>query len=187
MKTEILNKELMLKHLEEILKIESDTSNRLGIKTYGRAWTSENFLSNRNGKWEYSTCVLENDSLVAFLISSRWLNNLHGHRMAMQIDFSKEKKINLQKNLYVKQREILELNSVYMTTAIVPEDNISTIRFYKKEGWEDLSKQELVQFIEGREMDCHIGDNNILIDNSPEEGHPSRSRVLKFLTLNRQK
>ena len=31
-------------------------------------------------------------------------------------------------------------------------------------------------------MDCHVEDTNILVDNQPEPGHPSRAKVLKFLT-----
>ena len=172
----------MTKHLEEILKIEYETSSRLGIDSYGSPWTEENFLSERPGKWEFSTAVIFEGKLLSYLISSKWLNNLHGHRMAMQIDLKTDIKIQLQKELYMKQKEVVISNGIYMTTAMVPEKNLSTIKYYLKEGWQELVPEELDAFIKGRDMDCHIEVPNILVDNIPESGHPSRAKVLKLLT-----
>jgi hypothetical protein len=125
--------------------------------------------------------VISEGELLSYLISSQWLNNLHGHRMAMQIDLAKEIKILLQKSLYRKQQEIVKLNGIEMTTAMVPENNKSTINYYLKEGWVELNKKELLEFIKGRDMQCHVKDINILVDDFPEEGHPSRAKVLKFI------
>lgn len=182
LKTKVLDKALMTKYLDEILKIEFDTSTRLGIDSYGSPWTEENFLSEREGKWEFSTAVISEGKLLSYLISSKWLNNLHGHRMAMAIDLKTDLKIFLQKQLYVKQQEVVLSKGIYMTTAMVPEKNLSTIKYYLKEGWKELNEEELGEFISGREMDCHVEDTNILVDNQPEPGHPSRAKVLKFLT-----
>ena len=179
--SKVLEKLLLRNHIDEVLKIESDTSNKLGLTSYGLPWSSEEFLCDKDGKWTYSTCILENDSLIAYLISSQWLTNIHGHRMAMSINFSTEKKINLQRALYRKQQQIVKKNSILMTTAVVPENNASTINFYKREGWEELNYQELYDFIKDRGIDCHIEDN-ILVDTHPKPGHPGRSKVLKFLT-----
>ena len=44
MKTEILDKESMIRNLDEILKIEKDTSDLLGI-AYGVPWNEDNFFS----------------------------------------------------------------------------------------------------------------------------------------------
>ena len=63
-----LNKELMLHHLDEILKIERDTSHRLGTDSYGSPWLKDNFLSDREGKWKFSTAVI---SEVSFFLT--WL------------------------------------------------------------------------------------------------------------------
>ena len=105
----VLNKELMLHHLDEILKIERDTSYRLGTDSYGSPWLKDNFLSDREGKWKFSTAVISEGKLLSYLVSSQWLNNLHGHRMAMQVYLATEIKILLQKALYRKQREIIKL------------------------------------------------------------------------------
>ena len=43
-----------------------------------------------------------------------------------------------------------------MTTAMVPENNKSTINYYLKEGWVELDKKELLEFIKGRDMQCHV-------------------------------
>ena len=40
----------MLKHLDEILKIEKDTSDLRGI-AYGIPWIQDNFLIERDMKW----------------------------------------------------------------------------------------------------------------------------------------
>ena len=92
LKTKILDKALMTEYLDEILKIEFDTSTRLGVDSYGSPWTEENFLSEREGKWEFSTAVISEGKLLSYLISSKWLNNLHGHRMAMVIDLKTDLK-----------------------------------------------------------------------------------------------
>ena len=178
----VLNKELMLHHLDEILKIERDTSYRLGSDSYGSPWLKDNFLSDREGKWKFSTAVISEGKLLSYLVSSQWLNNLHGHRMAMQVYLATEIKILLQKALYRKQREIIKLRGIEMTTAMVPENNKSTINYYLKEGWVELDKKELLEFIKGRDMQCHVEDINTLVDDFPEEGHPSRAKVLKFIT-----
>jgi hypothetical protein len=180
--SKILDKELMLRHLDEILKIERDTSSRLGKDAYGSPWLENNFLSDRKGKWKFSTAVILEGKLLSYLVSSQWLNNLHGHRMAMQIDLATETKILLQKELYHKQQEILKSSGIKLTTAMVPEKNLSTIKYYLKEGWVELNKEELLEFIKGRDMQCHIEDINTLVDDFPEEGHPSRAKVLKFIT-----
>ena len=54
----VLDKELMVRHLDEILKIERDTSDRLGKDSYGSPWLEDNFLSDREGKWKFSTAVI---------------------------------------------------------------------------------------------------------------------------------
>ena len=171
----------MVRHLDEILKIERDTSDRLGKDSYGSPWLEDNFLSDREGKWKFSTAVILEEELLSYLVSSQWLNNLHGHRMAMQIDLTTETKILLQKELYRKQQEIVKSNGIDMTTAMVPEQNKSTINYYLKEGWNELNKDELLEFIKGRDMKCHVEDINTLVDDIPEKGHPSRAKVLKFI------
>ena len=100
----------------------------------------------------------------------------------MQVYLATEIKILLQKALYRKQREIIKLRGIEMTTAMVPENNKSTINYYLKEGWVELDKKELLEFIKGRDMQCHVEDINTLVDDFPEEGHPSRAKVLKFIT-----
>ena len=54
LKTKILDKALMTEYLDEILKIEFDTSTRLGIDFYGSP-TEENF---RKKVREFSTAVI---------------------------------------------------------------------------------------------------------------------------------
>ena len=75
LKTKVLDKALMTEYLDEILNIECDTSTRLGVDSYGSPWTEENFLSEREGKWEFSTAVISEGKLLSYLVSSKWLNN----------------------------------------------------------------------------------------------------------------
>ena len=97
----------MLQHLDEILKIERDTSYRLGTDSYGSPWLKDNFLSDREGKWKFSTAVISEGKLLSYLVSSQWLNNLHGHRMAMQVYLAIEIKILLQKALIENNEKLL--------------------------------------------------------------------------------
>ena len=123
--------------------------------------------------------MISEGKLLSYLVSSKWLNNLHGHRMAMQICLNTKIKILLQKALYRKQQEIIKLEGIEMTTAMVPENNKSTINYYLKEGWVELNKKELLEFIKGRDMQCHVEAINTIVDDLPEEGHPTRSKVHK--------
>ena len=177
----VLDENIMKEYLEQILEIEIETSNLLGADRYGLPWTRENFLSERDGKWDFSTVVVYSGQVQAFLISSRWLSNLHGHRMAMRVDLDKKTKVSLQNILYKKQRQIVKQYGLRMTTAMVPAENESTIRYYLKEGWSELDRTELEDFIRGRNMDCSVEEPNILVDNVPEVGHPSRAKVLKYI------
>ena len=67
--------------------------------------------------------------------------------MAMAIDLKTDLKIFLQKQLYVKQQEVVLSKGIYMTKFLVPEKNLSTIKYYLKEGWKELNEEELGEFI----------------------------------------
>lgn len=178
----VLDEASMEKYIGQILQIENDTSIRLGTHKYGKAWTRDNFLSDRDGKWVFSQVVVKATEVQAYLISSKWSNNLHGHRMSMQADLQTSDKVKLQNMLYENQQEIAKRDNIFMTTAMVPAENVSTIRYYLKAGWSELDAEELVEFIEGRNMACFVEAPNVLVDKVPEEGHPSRAKVLKYLT-----
>ena len=63
LKTKVLDKALMTKYLDEILKIEFDTSTRLE-SILRLSLDEENFLSEREGKWEFSTAVISVGKLL---------------------------------------------------------------------------------------------------------------------------
>jgi hypothetical protein len=176
-----LDQALMTKYIDQILQIEEETSQRLGTERYGAPWSRDNFYSNREGKWSFSIIIVSCGDVLAYLVSSKWDNNLHGHRMAVKLDLNTKDKVLLQKDLYHRQRNLSAAAGLYMTTAMVPEDNCSTIRYYKKEGWVELDEEELITFIEARGLECFVDKPNILVDKIPEAGHPSRAKVLKFV------
>ncbi len=61
----------------------------------------------------------------------------------------------------------------------MPEENLSTQKYYLREGFEMMNDTNLMWFIEGRKFDGYISDN-ILVDNEPVEGEPSRSYVFRY-------
>lgn len=176
--TEILDKSTTIHYLDELVAIELDTSKELGT-SYGIPWGKENFLVDLPGKWEFSSVVFIDDKLAGYLIMSQWKNNIHGHRMAMAENFTGRIKVKIAQCLY-KQTGLAAIKfGIDTVTAIVPEDNLPTQKFYLREGFKPLSGDLLNAFIIGRNMDAHI-DKNIMVDNIPISGEPHRSCVFQY-------
>lgn len=177
-RVEILTKELAKEYANEIRKIEKKTSQELGL-LYGSPWTNENILIDLPGKWKFSTAVFNEDNLIGYLVMSRWKNNIHGHRMAMSDSVKRTFKVKIAKMLY-KRTDIAAIeNNIEFLTAIVPEENKSTQKFYLRQGFELLSNDLLKWFIDGRKMSAHVRDG-ILIDNLKVQGEPYRSVVFRY-------
>jgi len=177
--TFILDKNRLKQCLDELIVIEKDTSSKLGKSSYGSYWKAENFNYDLPGKWDYSSIAYINNEVVGYLIVSSWLNNLHGHRMAMPIHLEGKTKVHIAKALYAQTAIPARENNCNYITAIVPEGNLSTQKYYLREGFEMMNNTNLMWFIEGRKFDGYISDN-ILVDNEPVEGEPSRSYVFRY-------
>ena len=178
-KTYILKKNVLIKYLDDFIIIEKDTSSKLGNSSYGTYWEAKNFNYDLPDKWDYSSIAFINNEVVGYLIVSSWGNNLHGHRMAMPIHLEGMTKVKIAQKLYAQTAIQARQNNCEYITAIVPEDNLTTQKYYLHEGFELMKKSNLMWFIEGRKFSGYIS-NNILIDNEPIEGEPSRSYVFRF-------
>ncbi len=175
--THICTKALMEKYLDQVIAIEEETSKQLGI-LYGIPWKRENFLMELSGKWKYSTIALMEDKLVGYLIMSQWQNNIHGHRMAMAV-MSGRMKVKVAQALYQQTHKAAISEGIDSLTAIVPENNAPTCKYYTNEGFELLDDISLETFINGRDMDAHV-ESGILVDNIPVANEPARSFVFRF-------
>ena len=173
-----LNKDKMLKYLDEILLIEKDTSEKLGEDAYGSPWTAKNFLYEVPGKWHYSSLALIEDLPVGFLIMSKWDNNLHGHRMGIDIHRTGRIKVRIAQALYHWTAKRARQDGLYYFSAIVPKANLSTQRWYKLEGFEQLNRKNLKWFIEGRKFPGFIS-GDCVVDKEKILGEPDTSYVFK--------
>ena len=174
-----LNKNKMLELLEEFINIENDTSKELGVSAYGTASTKENFLVELPGKWIYSSFSIIGKRLAGYLIMSQWNYNIHGHRMAMASNLRSIKKVKIGQSLYRETKVNAQKHLIKYATANVPENNIATQKFYLHENFQRFTGVELSWFVEGRKMDVHI-EGDILVDNVPVKGEPSRSFVFRY-------
>ena len=94
------------------------------------------------------------------------------------------KKIFITKCLYGKLNTEARQNGLDSLTAIVPQQNISTVKFYLREKWVQLNNIEIDKFILERGMEAHSLPPNLLVDNHPIKDEPSRSFVLKYFYKN---
>lgn len=175
----VLSKEVLINNIEQLIEIEFQTSELLGIK-YGKAWGEKEFLFEVQDKWKYSICAFEEDKIVGFIIISKYGMNIHSHRLAMNVSFDSSKKIHITKKLYEKLEEIARKNKILSLTAIVPVGNFSTVRFYLKEGWIQLDNKKIDKFILQRDMKAYSLEPNFMIDEISIPGEPDKSYVLKY-------
>jgi ribosomal protein S18 acetylase RimI-like enzyme len=173
-----LNKNKMLQYLDEILLIEKDTSEKLGEDVYGSPWTAKEFLYEVPGKWRYSSLALIQDMPVGFLIMSTWGNNLHGHRMGIDIHRTGRIKVRIAQALYCRTAKRGREDEIDYFSAIVPKANVSTQRWYKHEGFEQLNQKNLKWFIEGRNFPGFIS-GDCVVDKEKIPGEPDTSYVFK--------
>ena len=176
----ILNKTVMKNNLTNAINIDNETSNLLGLEKYGKGWNKNEFLHEVKDKWKYSLCALDEEDLVGYLISSNYNNKIHSHRLAMKINLSSIEKIKITKLLFRELEILAKLNKISCTSAIVPIANISTAKFYLKEGWSQLKENEIDDFIRERKMEAYSKSPNLLIDKFPSEFEPSKSFVFKY-------
>ncbi|CAI8349913.1 MAG: Uncharacterised protein [Cellvibrionales bacterium UBA7375] len=157
--------------------IEEKTSNQLGM-LYGAPWKKDNFLTGLPGKWTHSTIALINDCVVGYLIMSQWQNNIHGHRMAMA-EMTGRMRVKVAQALYQQTHKTAINQGIESVTAIVPENNTPTCKFYLNEGFDRLLGVSLQEFINGRKMNAHI-ESDLLVDNIPVPNEPDRSYVFRL-------
>ena len=171
----------MVKHLDEILKIEQDTSDLRGM-SYGTPWSKDNFLSERDKKWELSTISFVKDRVIGFLITSSYDGNkAHCHRGAMIATLPSDEKKRIFRSLYKKLDEAAKKNGFIYRTGTIPVENISTLKFYFNEDWVELTKREVEEFILLKDIDATIIDPNIMLDSHAPAGDPDKSLILKYL------
>tara|TARA_B100001057_G_C22813450_1_gene936388 strand:+ start:746 stop:1306 length:561 start_codon:yes stop_codon:yes gene_type:complete len=175
----VLSKEVLVHNIKQLIEIDCQTSELLGIK-YGKPWGEKEFLFEVQDKWKYSVCALEEDKVVGFIIISKYGMNIHSHRLAMNVFFDSSKKIHITKKLYEKLEEIARKNNIMSLTAIVPIDNLSTVRFYLKEGWIQLDNKKIDKFILQRHMNAYSLEPNLMIDKISIPDEPDKSYVLKY-------
>ncbi len=176
----ILTKEILKNNILDIISMENETSKSLGTELYGCAWNAKNFLIDIEGKWEYSSVAIKNNKVVAYLIVSKWGNNIHGHRMAMHKNCSSIEKVKLANALYETTKEIAKKNKIQSITAIVPENNKQTQHYYKKNKFIELNSNQLKAYIGAKGVSAFICETNILVDKIKEAGQPSRSFVYQY-------
>ncbi len=181
MKTKVLNKKLMLKHLDEILKIEKDTSDLRGI-AYGIPWIQDNFLIERDMKWELSTIAFEKGYVKGFIITSCYDDDkAHVHRVAVTTNLSSNEKKRILRSLYLKLDEEAIKKEIFCRTTAVPLDNIPTQKFNLQEGWIEMVKKEVKEFIQQKNLDLVVIDPNVMLDKFAPNGDPDKFKVFKYL------
>ena len=180
----ILTKEIMIKNIDQFINIERKTSELLGVLKYGKAWGEKEFLYDVKDKWKYSICAVDQKKIIGYLIVSSYRNNIHAHRLAMNTAYEPMKKVFITKCLYSRLNTEAGQNDLDSMTAIVPQQNISTLKFYLREEWVQLNNIEIDNFILERGMDSHSLPPNLLEDNHPIKGEPSKSFVLKYFYKN---
>ena len=176
---QILDKSSIFKYLDQLINIEKETSKLLGI-AYGNPWNEENFIMDRRGKFSFSVFLSIKEKVLGYVIISQWLNNIHSHRLGILPNINSNEKIEITKLLYGRIKTFSLEKKINVLTAIVPETNLSTIRFYSREGWLVMNNNQLGNFIKNREMNAHIEEDNILVDDIITEGDPFRSKVLFY-------
>ena len=180
----ILTKEFMINNIDQFINIERETSDLLGVLKYGKAWGEEELLYEVKDKWNYSICAVDQKKIIGYLIVSSYHNSIHGHRLAMNTSYDPMKKIYITKCLYDRLNTEARQNRIDSMTAIVPQKNTSTAKFYLREEWVQLNNIEIDNFILERGMDSHSLPPNLLVDNHPIKDEPSKSFVFKYFYKN---
>ena len=174
----------MIDNIDQFMNIDRETSEFLGVLKYGKAWKEKEFLYEVKDKWNYSICAIDQKEIIGYLIVSSYQNNIHGHRLAMKTSYDPRKKVFITSCLYDKLHSLAKKNGLESMTAIVPQKNTSTAKFYLREKWVQLDFNEIDNFILERGMDSHSIPPNLLVDNHPIKDEPSKSFVFKYFYKN---
>ena len=108
-------------------------------------------------------------------------NKAHVHRLAMITTLPSDEKKKISRSLYAKLDEQAKKNGMIYRTAMVPLDNISTQKFYLNEGWLELTKKEVEEFIFKKNIDGSVIEPNVILDKIVSVGDPDKSKVFKYL------
>lgn len=124
-------------------------------------WGSASFMLELPGKWKNSWVICKEEKVCAFSICSMTdKHTLHIHRLAVHKDY---------KGTGVSD---LLMHTIFLgveadrITLMVSTENVRAVRYYKKHGFEIVSGEELVDFLNLRNVSAyHIGDI-LYVDNS---------------------
>lgn len=144
------SKELVTKHINELLEIDKVIKDYPGSKEQTKPWTLKNFTYPLENKEKLSFLVLFEGKAIAFMIASSYSNKSHLSRIAALEEYQGYGVGSILVSLLEKESEKLGLSEVTLSTTYTGEnDKIS--RWYEKRGYNILrDKESIMKFLEMR-------------------------------------
>ena len=122
-----LDKEMVTANMDRLMEIDRAIMDD--------PWTAYNFLTDLEGKWEFSLVALENNIIIGFLICSVRGNNIHIHRIAVSPEHQRRKVGSALMEHLITDCYKSGINSI---TLKVRDFNINAQKFYEKLGFRKI-------------------------------------------------
>jgi len=152
------------KYISDLVNMDKVTCEELGTMYSSDHWLENNFLHDLEGKWNYSFFAIDLacDRLVGFLICSKYLDSVHGHRMMVDKSY---RGFQIARNFFgLVDSKAKSLGLKYYTTT-VPYSNISTKEWYLSHDYNLLlHSNQLNWFIERKNKSAIIKEDSIEIN-----------------------
>jgi ribosomal protein S18 acetylase RimI-like enzyme len=159
-----LTKSVLAQYLADFIELEHLIVAELGTAYDKHPWGVREFELELPSKWDSSWCAVDcaKDKAVGFLVTSRFGDNLHGHRMIVHTDYRRHSIARRFHNHHFAKAQAAGLDYY---TAQVPYDNHRTRDWYINLGFELLKDDTLNWYLNAREStDKNMGDHLV----SPE-------------------
>lgn len=158
---ETLSKTIILKCIDKILELDAAISNEMGNLYGNDPWGRSNFLSDFRKKWEFSQVVFSQPKgkVLGFVIASEVLvDEIHIHRFAVSSD---SRGMGIGKELINKISGCVDTYKYKRVTVEVSCLNQKAIAFYKNNGFNFLTIDELADYVAKRKQGVEIIENFI--------------------------
>jgi ribosomal protein S18 acetylase RimI-like enzyme len=140
-----LTKELVEQILPQIVTLDRNIINELGMSYSHIIWQRSNFLLDLPEKWRLSKVAFLKKKLVGFWIASQKKKDyLYIHRVGVQKDVRRLKIGQKMFERILSEGKYLGLKNMALTVSVL---NHGAIAFYEKDGFRKLSYSEIKKFL----------------------------------------
>lgn len=168
----ILDKNLLLYHLNNIIALDSAVEKEMGNIYGSDVWTGANFIADLNKKWEASQIALTSDdkAVCGFAIATEAIiGEFHIHRFAVDL-YCRQKGVGAV--LLERIFNVADMYRFRRITVEVNRINKMAISFYLNHGFKIMGEHELQKYAALRKHGIQ------LINNFTRESNGSESYIL---------